>query len=81
MQGIVKGISANGQRVAVLTEYGYTVFDIEDGDVEPQDVISGYLDEHGSQVLSIQTSGHKIYVYIEAIRASQESALSLLSRR
>lgn len=81
MKGVVKGISADRQRIAVLTEYGYTVFDIEDGSVEINDVISGYLDEHGSQALSNQTSGRKLYVYIEAIGASQESCLSLLSHR
>jgi hypothetical protein len=80
MQGTVKGISANKQRIAVITDYGYTVFDIEDGEVESGDVISGYLNEHGSQVLTNQTTGHKLYVYVEAIGASRETAISLLSR-
>jgi hypothetical protein len=81
MQGIVKAFSKNKQRVAVLTEYGYTVFDIENGEVSLNDTIIGNLDDHGSHDLTNQTTRHKISVYIEAIQASLESAQSLLSHR
>ena len=79
MQGIVKGLSKNKQRIAVLTDYGYTVFDINDGEASINDQISGNLDDHGSHDLMNQTTGHKLSVYIEAIQASPESAQSLLS--
>lgn len=78
MQGIVKGLSKNKRRAAVLTDYGYTVFDIHDGDVSHEDIIIGNLDDHGSHNLVNQTSGHTLSVYIEAIQASLESARSLL---
>lgn len=74
MKGIAQYVSSNRQRVAALTDEGYTVFDIEDGEVNPHDVLSGCLDDHGSTVLSNQTTGQKVHVYIEAIQASQASA-------
>ncbi|WP_367154663.1 hypothetical protein [Methylomonas sp. HYX-M1] len=81
MQGIVKGISRNKQRMAILTEHGYTVFDIRDGEACMGDMISGCLDDHGEQDLTNLSSGHRLCVYIEAIQASKESAQSLLSHR
>ena len=81
MQGIVKGLSKNRQRVAVQTDEGYTVFDIRDGEVAIGDQISGDLDEHGLQDLANQTTGHRLSVYIEAIQATTSGAESLLSRR
>jgi len=81
LQGIVKGLYKNKQRAAVLTEYGYTVFDIEHGEVSINDLISGNLDDHGSHDLSNQTTGHSLSVYIEAIQASLKSAQSLLSHK
>ncbi|MGZ8252509.1 MAG: hypothetical protein ACXW1P_08390 [Methylophilaceae bacterium] len=80
MQGTVKGLSKNKQRIAVLTDYGYTVFDINDGEASINDQICGNLDDHGSQDLTNQTTGHKLSVYIEAIQATPASAQSLLSR-
>lgn len=79
MQSTVKGLSANRQRAAVLTDEGFTVFDIEDGEVSMGDVLSGCLDDHGSTVLSNRTTGHKVDVYIEAIHATPEFARSLLA--
>jgi hypothetical protein len=80
MHGIVKDLSRNKQRVAVLTDYGYTVFDIEYGEVSVGDQISGNLDDHGSQSLTNQTTRQPLSVYIEAIQATPSSARSLLSR-
>jgi hypothetical protein len=79
MHGIVKGLSKNKQRVAVLTDYGYTVFDIHDGEASLNDEISGSLDDHGSQDLTNQTTKHSLSVYIEAIQATPAAAQSLLS--
>jgi hypothetical protein len=78
MQGVVVGLSKNKRRVAVLTDYGYTVFDLHDGDVSINDFIEGDLDNHGDQVLTNQTSECTLCVYTEAIQASKESAESLL---
>jgi hypothetical protein len=80
MHGIVKGLSRNKLRAAVLTEYGYTVFDIEHGEVSIGDEISGNLDDHGSQDLTNQTTRQTLSVYIEAIQATPSNAQSLLSR-
>ena len=65
----------------MLTERGYTVFDIENGEASLNDVIIGNLDDHGSHDLTNQTTRHKISVYIEAIQASLEFAQSLLCDR
>lgn len=80
MTGLVAGLSRNKQRVAVLTDYGYTVFDIKEGEAFIGDEIIGNLDEHGSEELTNQTTKQKLYVYIEAIHATKSNAESLLSR-
>ena len=77
--GVVKGLSANRRRVAVLTDDGYTVFDIESGEPPSnEDAITGCLDDHGSTVLTNQTTGQTIDARVEAIHATRESARSLL---
>lgn len=81
MRGVVRGLSRNRQRVAVLTDDGYTVFDIHEGEVSMNDVISGALDDHGSQDLTNQTTRQTLSVYIEAIHATPKSAQLLLSHR
>lgn len=80
MHGIVKGISRNNQRAVVLTDFGYTVFDIENGSLSIEDKISGNLDDHGSQNLTNKTTGQALSVYIEAIQATASFAESLLSQ-
>ncbi|MBL0559470.1 hypothetical protein ACQUZQ_08300 [Aeromonas veronii] len=79
MLGIVKGLSRNKQRVAVLTDYGYTIFDIEDGEVSMGDEITGNLNDHGSQNLTNQTNRQQLSVYVEAIEATPSAAQNLLS--
>ena len=78
MQGIVKGLSANRQRVAALTDNGYTVFDIISGEVEQEDMLSGDLASHGNVDLTNLTSGRTISVCVEAIHATLASARTLL---
>lgn len=80
MQGIVKRLSKNKQRVAVLTDDGYTVFDLNYGEVFINDTITGALDDHGAQELTNQTTKQRLSVYIEAIQATPAAAQSLLSR-
>lgn len=74
--GTVKYQSSN--RFAVITDHGYTVFDIEHGELSIEDRVSGCLDMHGHQDLTNQTTGHKLSAYIEAIQATQQAALDLL---
>lgn len=81
MQGIVKGLSHDRQRVAVLTDTGYTVFDLVHGEAEVNDVISGDLASHGSQDLTNLTTSHTLSAHIEAIQATTLSARSLLRNR
>lgn len=78
MQGVVKGISHSGIRAAVLTDYGYTVFDIHSGETFLGDVLTGNLDEHGSVELKSLKSGESLDVFIEAIQATRDSARKLL---
>lgn len=66
-QGIVKIMSANRLRMAALTEHGYTVFDIEDGEADFGDQLSGALDDHGTQTVTNLSTRQPLCVYIEAI--------------
>lgn len=79
MKGIVKGINQQRTRAAVLTDQGYTVFDIEDGEVSFGDTISGNLNDHGSYTLNNLTTGSTLDVYIQAIQATTEATRSLLA--
>lgn len=63
MLGIVKGLTRNKQRAAVLTDYGYTVLYIEHGEVSIEYQITGNLDDHGSQGLTNQTTRKTLFVY------------------
>jgi len=81
MKGIVQGWSKNRHRIAVLTDNGYVVFDIEYGEAFIGDIITGNLDDHGRQVLTNQTTLESLFVCIEAIHASKECAESLLRYR
>ncbi|SFI31077.1 hypothetical protein SAMN05428978_100547 [Nitrosomonas sp. Nm34] len=66
-------------RVAVLTDRGYTIFDITDGsDISLGDIISGYLNIRGSGKVNNLTRGQTLSVYIEASQLTSESAQSLL---
>ncbi|MDP1925744.1 MAG: hypothetical protein Q8K57_13300 [Thiobacillus sp.] len=80
-QGIIAGLSRNKRRAAAQTDAGYTVFDLVDGELSIGDVISGNLDDHGSQDLTNQTTRQKLSAYIEATGATQKSAQSLLSSK
>lgn len=80
-QGIVKFLSANRQRVAVAVDDGFTVFDIEDGEANLSDQLSGALDDHGTQTVTNLSTRQTLCVYIEAIGASQAHAISLCRQR
>lgn len=79
-QGIVRFTSPNGMRVGVETDYGYTVFDFDDGQALPNDRLSGALDDHGDQVVTNLTTGQTLHVRVEAVEASREAALKLCRR-
>ena len=81
MKGIIQGFNPKIMRVAVLTDYGYTVFDADDGDFTIGDAVFGDLDNHGDASLRMESTGEILSVYIEAIQASKESAESLLRNR
>jgi hypothetical protein len=79
--GLVRGMSKDRTRFAVLTDRGFTVFDTDDSDIEMNHEISGSLEDHGDVVLVNKTTGQIISAYIEAIQATRESARSLLLHR
>lgn len=80
MKGTACYYSPKLQRVAVLTEYGYTVFDIEHGSVSIGDAISGDLNIHGGVTLFNETKKEQLAVFVEAIQATKQYALNLLSQ-
>ena len=49
MKGIIQGFNPRIMQVAVLTDYGYTVFDADDSDFNIGDVVYGSLDNHGTE--------------------------------
>lgn len=81
MQGTVKGLSHNRQRAAVLTDSGYTVFDLVHGEVNLLDVISGDLDTHGAVEVTNLTTTRTLSAHIEAIQATPSAVQALLLSR
>lgn len=79
--GLVTAQTKNKQRVAVLIPHGYTVFDIEDGEISISDEVIGPLEENGSQDLSNLTTGQKVSVQIVATLVSGKDAVSLLENK
>lgn len=81
MKGIVSGHNAQRTRYAIQTDLGYTVADIEDGELNINDVVSGNLDDHGEASLLNHTTGASATVYVEAIQATESAARTLLQNR
>lgn len=79
--GVVCGYHAQIPRFAVRTEYGYTVVDVEVGELRVHDQVVGELDEHGQTTLLNETTGEDVEVCVEAIQASRDAAASLLRSR
>lgn len=79
MHGIIKAIRKG--RIAILTNDGYTIADIEYGEANIEDVVTGALDDHGNAALINTTTGDSLDVYIEAIYATASSAGMLLKAK
>ncbi len=80
-EGIVHAVNPRIGRIAVLTEQGYTVVDLIDGDARPQHRLAGQLQECGLVCLSNRTTGEPVEAVIEAVHASRSFASSLLRSR
>ena len=77
-EGIVHAINPRNGRIAVLTDQGYTVMDLIDGDALPKHRLAGPLQEHGPAYLLNHTTGEPVEAVIEAVHASRSSASALV---
>jgi hypothetical protein len=79
MRGIIKGIQR--ERIAILTDYGYTIADVQDGEFNINDSVSGDLDDHGDCLLVNHTTGQTLSVQVVAIQTNTETARDMLRYR
>jgi len=81
IEGVIFGYHPHLPRYAVRTDHGYSVVDVEDGEVSIHDVVFGALEDHGQVVLTNRTTGEEVEVCVEAVHASREAAEALLRSR
>lgn len=76
----VKGVvcDVNKHRAAAMTDDGYTIFDIEEGEVQIGDTVLGDLHAHGSREVFNVTKDQALFIFIEAKKITHESAQYLL---
>lgn len=80
MDGTVRLVNKSIQRFGVVTEYGITVFDLQSGELDINQVVSGNLDDLGDQRLLNQTTGAPLSAYVEAIQADAQTARNLVGQ-
>lgn len=81
MKGIIRGHNTQCTRYAILTDPGYTIADLEEGELNINDVVTGNLNDHGEVSLLNHTTGARATVYVEAIQATESNARTLLQNR
>lgn len=77
MKGVIRAINSRNGRVAIETDFGYTVVDVVSLDgVELGAEVVGDLDDHGAECFAL--NGCRLNVYVQAIHATRSAALDLL---
>ena len=81
IDGVICGYHAHLQRFAVRTDHGYSVVDVQEGELSLHDQVTGMLEDHGLVVLTNRTTGEDVEVCVEAVHASREAVEALLRSR
>lgn len=77
MKGVIRAINSRNGRVAIETDFGYTVVEVVSlDDVEVGAEVVGDLDSHGRAHVTV--NGNMLSVDVEAIHATRSAALDLL---
>ena len=80
MKGMVSAVNYRKRRVATKTEHGYTLVDLlDDQAVDVGHALSGELDAVGNTTLTNETTGKKIKVCIEAVRAGETNMRGIMA--
>lgn len=77
----VQGINHEKRRVAIVTDWGYTVADIKSGVVNLKDVVAGEVDRLGSSDWQNLNTGKPVSVNITHIQVTRLGADALLYHR
>ena len=76
----VKGFDQNRRRVAIVTDWGYTVADICAGELKLKDIVEGDVETVGSSTWVNLSTGKPVTVNITHVQATKVSASRLLER-
>lgn len=68
------------QRVAIVTDWGYTVADVVSGLLRPQDVIEGALETLGPSTWTNLSTGQPVTVTVTHVQATMIGAQRLVQR-
>lgn len=77
----VSGINHEKQRVAIITDWGYTVTDINAGQLKLQDVVVGEFEKLGSNDWQNLSTGKAVSVTVTHAQVTRIGADALLYRR
>lgn len=73
-------VDPQAQRVAVVTDWGYTVADIMSGELRPRDVIEGLLETLGRSTWTNLSTGLPVTVTVTHVQATMIGAQRLMQR-
>ena len=80
MKGQVELVNYNKGSAALITENGgYTSFELLGHEVEPEDIITGDLEQMGNKTWYNNTKMEEIEVFVQDIYGSRQIALSIIS--
>ena len=80
MKGMVSAVDHRKRRVATRTEHGYTLFDLlDDQNIDVGHSLSGNLDVVGNTTLMNETTGKRLKVSIEAVRAGETNMRGIMA--
>jgi hypothetical protein len=80
MKGTVSAVNYRRKLVATRTEHGYTLFDLlDDQIVDVGHAVSGDLDAVGQTSLVNETTGKRMKVSIQAVRAGETNMRGIMA--
>ncbi|HSW14756.1 MAG TPA: hypothetical protein VLI06_18070 [Solimonas sp.] len=77
----VRAVDIEGARVAIITDWGYTIADIRSGTLRNCDVLEGDFDTPGRVAWNNLSTGEEVIVAITHVQATRVVAQQLMQRR
>jgi len=76
----VKLVDLDRRRVAIITDWGYTVADLKEGALRLLDIVEGEMDAIGRSIWTNLSTGLPVSVVITHVQATKAGAQQLVER-